>query len=89
MRKRNRMMCALLAAVLSVSALAPCSMPVYAQEMVEELTEAEETAAELDTVLEGEGKSEVIPNDETGIPDKGRDFIRRSCRSLEREKRMS
>ena len=58
MRKRNRMMCTLLAAVLSVSALAPCSMPVYAQERAVELTEAE-------------GKSEVIPNDETGIPDKG------------------
>ena len=75
MRKRKRMMCALLAAVLSVSALAPCSMPVYAQEMAEELTEtvaeAEETAAELDTVLEAEGMDEVIPNDETGIPDKG------------------
>lgn len=51
MRKRNRMMCALLAAVLLESAVTPCSMPVYAQEMAGEVADVYEPFAEVSDLM--------------------------------------
>ena len=51
MRKRNCMMCALLAAVLLVSAVTPCSMPVYAQEMAGEVADVYEPFAEVSDLM--------------------------------------